>query len=116
MSFTKDINTAPTPFVNHLNIEQYVGQHVSVHGKCAGIKNGILTLIVQTEPKNEEIMVTNCYVDIPVNSNVKILGNVASDKSVTFESYIKLQDDFDLNVVNEIIPILNHKEVAPMCF
>ena len=75
MSLAKDINTAPTPFVNHLNIEQYVGQHVSVHGKCAGIKNGILTLIVQTEPKNEEIMVTNCYVDIPVNSNVKILGN-----------------------------------------
>ena len=116
MSLAKEINTAPSPLVNHLNIEQYIGQHVSVHGKCAGIKNGILTLTVQTEPISVEIIVTNCYVDIPLNSNVKILGNVASDKSITFDSYIKLQDDFDLNMVNEIIPILNHKDVAPMFF
>ena len=116
MSLAKEINTAPSPFVNHLNIEQYIGQHVSVHGKCGGIKNGILTLIVQTEPINVDVIVTNCNVDIPLNSYVKIFGNIASDKSVTFESYIKLQDDFDLNMVNEIIPILNHKDVAPMFF
>ena len=53
--------------------------------------------------------------DFANRNNIPYVIIVGEDE-IKSDSYIKLQDDFDLNMVNEIIPILNHKDVAPMFF
>lgn len=110
-----DYTKSALPLVNHSNIAGYIGQYVIVHGKYNGVKNGSLTLQVQTEP-SADILVNNFTRSFPINTNLKVVGKVASDQSIEFLDVIQLQDDFDLSLVNEMIPILNHKEVAGMFF
>lgn len=110
-----DYTKSPLPLINRSNITGYIGQYVIVHGKCNGIKNGSLTLNVQTEP-SADILVNNFNRSFPMNTNLKIIGKVSGDQSIEFLDVIQLQDDFDLDLVNEMIPILNHKEVAGMFF
>ena len=109
---------SPLHLVNTNNIGSHVGERVVVHGKVKGMKNETLTLQTSAEKEGDEILVSNVSVnkEFPQNSLVKIIGQVNGDKSVEYIDSIKLNNDFDLNIVNEVIPIMEHREVAGMFF
>ena len=108
-SYFKD----PLPCINKNNIRSHIGKIVIVHGKCNSIKGNTLTLITNTNP-NEEVLISNFNRNFPENTNVKIIGKVNGDASIEFMDVFQLQDDFDLNLVNECINLMNHDNMAGM--
>ena len=94
--------------VNHTNIDNYKNQYVIVHGKVQSINNNTLNLLI--DPKNNHDFLINGFnKDIQEGEFVAIIGKVASDKSLDFVDMIQLDKDFDLEFVNEIIPLSTHQ-------
>ena len=94
--------------VNHTNIDNYKNQYVIVHGKVQSINNNTLNLLI--DPKNNHDFLINGFnKDIQAGEFVAIIGKVASDKSLDFVDMIQLDKDFDLEFVNEIIPLSTHQ-------
>lgn len=110
-----DYTSGPLPLVNNLNIAQYVNQYVIIHGSVSSIKNNTLYLKIQQEP-SVEVLVNNFTKSFSPNAYLKIIGKVAQDKSIEFLDCYLLQDDFDLDIVNEMIPMMNNKEVAGLFY
>lgn len=110
-----DYTSGPLPLINSTNIARHVNQYVVVHGKVSSIKSNILYLKIQHEP-SVEVLVNNFTKTYPVDSYLKIIGKVAQDKSIEFLDCYLLQNDFDLDIVNEIIPMMNNKEVAGLFY
>ena len=93
--------------VNHSNIESYKNQNVVVHGKVQSIKNNILNLLI--DPKgNHDVLINGFNKDVPAGEFIAVIGKVASDKSLDYIDMIQLDKDFDLEFVNEIIPLSMH--------
>lgn len=113
----KEYTKAPLPLVSLHNIKDFIGQFVIIHGKCISISNQIMTLqVTPDDQKREDILVNNLHNTFTMNSYLKVIGKVLPDSSIEFMDAFTLQDDFDLSVVNEIIPLLYHQEVAGMFF
>ena len=96
--------------VNNTNINEYKGQYVIVHGKVKSIKNGTLTLLIDSN--ENELLINNFKKEVPANENLMIVGKVDSDNSLEYVDLINLGKDFDLDFVNELIqlssPHINH--------
>ena len=45
---------------------------------------------------------------------MKIIGKLYHDLTVEYLEFYLLSDEFDLSVVNQMIPIIYHKEAAHM--
>ena len=102
-----DIMKAGLALVNHTNIEKYKDQYVVVHGKVQSVNNNTLNLLI--DPKNNHDFLVNGFnKDVPAGDYIAIIGKVASDKSLDYVDMIQLDKDFDLEFVNDIIPLSNH--------
>ena len=97
--------------VNYTNIGQYKNKYVIVHGKVQSIKNNILNLIVDPLD-NHDFLINGFHKKISIGDFVAIIGKVASDKSLDFIDMFQLDKEFDLEYVNEIIPLSNHPIVG----
>jgi len=115
MSSNDNILKSPLPLVNDSNISSFINQFVITHGKVQNINNNTLTIIVNTQT-NKEILVNNCHKNFEQGIYVKIIGKVAGDQSIEFLDDTILENDFDLDLINQIVPIWNHKVVAPFCY
>jgi hypothetical protein len=106
----------PLPMVNDGNIKNFVNRWVILHGKVASLKNGNLFLSVNPE-KNTDIIVKS-FNDMSVKQGdtLKIIGKVYHDLSLELSSFYKLSEDFDLKLLNEMLPIIHHKEVQGMFY
>ena len=99
--------------VNHTNIDSYKNQNVVIHGKVQSVKNNTLNLLV--DPKvNHDLLINGFNKDVPAGEFLAIIGKVASDKSLDYIDMIQLDKDFDLEFVNEIIPLSMHPNAK--CF
>ena len=98
------------PLVNQINIGNYKNQYVVAHGKVQGIKNNILNLLIDPID-SQEILINRFNKRISSGEYIAIIGKVASDKSLDFVDMIQLDKEFDLEFVNEIIPISGHSAV-----
>ncbi len=108
MSSIAELMKASMPLVNHSNIEAYKNQTVVVHGKVQSVKNNTLNLLI--DPKNNHDLLINGFnKDVPAGEFLAIIGKVASDKSLDYIDMIQLDKDFDLEFVNEIIPLSMHQ-------
>ena len=109
-STIQDYMKSGLTLVNHTNIGEYKGQYVIVHGKVISVKNGTLTLSIDSN--NHEFLITNFKKDVPADEYLMIVGKVDSDHSLEFVDLINLCKDFDLDFVNELIqlshPHINH--------
>ena len=103
MSSSELMKTALT-LVNHTNIDNYKNQHVIVHGKVQSVNNNTLNLLI--EPKNNHDLLINGFnKNVQAGDYLAIIGKVASDKTLDYVDMISLDKDFDLDFVNEIIPL-----------
>ncbi len=99
--------------VNHTNIEKYKNQNVVIHGKVQSVKNNTLNLLI--DPKgNHDLLVNGFNKDVPTGEFLAVIGKVASDNSLDYIDMIQLDKDFDLEFVNEIIPLSMHPNAK--CF
>jgi hypothetical protein len=103
----------PLPLVNESNMKNYINRYVIIHGKVNSVKNNSLFLSINQDT-NTDIIVKNFNQNVRVGSNIKIIGKVFNDLSLDYLDMIPLTDDFDLKLLNEMIPIINHKEVSSM--
>lgn len=101
------------PCVNEINLKNFVNKYVILHGKVNSVKNNNLYLSINPE-QNTDISVKNFTQNVKVGSTLKIIGRVFPDLSIEYLTHIQLNDDFDLKLLNEVIPIINHKEVSMM--
>ena len=90
--------------INHTNIDNYINQYVIVHGKVLGVNNCTMTLLID-EKGNHELLVNGFNKDIQAGEYVSIIGKVEADKSIEYVDIFPLNIDFDLEYVNEIIPL-----------
>ena len=90
--------------VNHTNIRNYKNKYVIVHGKIQSIKNNTLILLIDPI-NNQDLLVNGFRKKISSGEYIAIIGKVAGDRSLDFVDYFQLDKDFDLDYVNEIIPI-----------
>ena len=93
--------------VNHINIKNYKNKYVVVHGKIQSIRNNTLNLLIDPI-NNKELLVNGFRKNFSSGEFIAIIGKVAADQSLDFIDYFQLDKDFDLDYVNEIIPISNH--------
>ena len=105
----KDYMQSGLTLVNHTNIKNYKNKYVIVHGKIQSIRNNTLNLVIDPM-NNKELLVNGFRKNISSGEFIAIIGKVASDFSLDFVDYIQLEKDFDLDYVNEIIPISNHPD------
>ena len=110
MSTIPDYMKSGLTLVNNSNIKEYKGQYVIVHGKVQAVKNGTLTILIDSN--NHEFLITNFNKDVPADEYLMVVGKVDSDNSLEFVDTINLCKDFDLDFVNELIqlshPNINH--------
>ena len=100
----KDYMKTGITLVNHTNIDHFRNKYAIVHGKVQSIKNRTLNLLI--DPQNNHELLINGFRDkISVGDFVAIIGKVASDKSLDYIDMFPLDKDFDLDFVNEIIPL-----------
>ena len=101
---SSDLMKAGLPLVNQTNIENHKNQYAIVHGKVQSINNNTLNLLI--DPKNNKDLLINGFnKNIQAGEFLAIIGKVASDKSMDFVDMIQLDKDFDLEFVNDIIPL-----------
>ena len=105
--------SSPLPLVNESNMKSFVNRYVIIHGKVNSVKNNSLFLSINPDT-NTDIIVKNFNQNVRVGSIIKIVGKVFQDLSIEYLDMIPLSDEFDLKLMNEMIPILGHREVAPM--
>ena len=107
-SIIKDYMKTGLTLVNHSNIGNYRNKYAIVHGKVQSFKNRTINLLM--DPQNNHEILINGFKDnqISVGDFVAIIGRVASDKSLDFFDMFPLDKDFDLDFLNEIIPISNN--------
>ena len=99
-----DLMKAGLTFVNHTNIDNYKNQNVIIHGKVQSVNNNTLNLLI--DPKNNHDLLINGFnQNVQAGDYLAIIGKVASDKSIDFLDMIQLDKEFDLEFVNEIIPL-----------
>lgn len=108
-----DYLSIPISMVNDSNLRNYIGKYVIVHGKVNSLKNNTLFLDLNPESKIE-IIVKNFNQAVKLGSTLKVIGKVYQDLSLEFLDFIQLSDDFDLRLLNDMIPIIHHKEVESM--
>ena len=105
---SSDLMKTGLPLVNQTNIESCKNQYAIVHGKVQSINNNTLNLLI--DPKNNHDFLVNGFnKDIQAGEYLAIIGKVASDKSLDFVDMIQLDKDFDLEFVNEIIPLSSNQ-------
>ncbi len=102
---------SPLPLVNDTNIQNFIKQYVIIHGKVQSINNNTLSLLVNPST-NVEILINGFNQKFEEGTYLKIIGKVESDKSIEYVDNIVLQNDFDLELCNQVVPLWNHKEVA----
>ena len=101
---TSDLMKAGLTLVNHTNIDNYKNKCVIVHGKVQSIKNNTLNLLI--DPKNNKDLLINGFnKNVEAGDYLAIIGKVASDKTLDYVDMIPLDKDFDLDFVNDIIPL-----------
>jgi len=94
--------------VNHSNIDNYKNQYVIIHGKVQSINNNTLNLIIDAK-NSHDLLINGFNKDIQIGEYIALIGKVESDKSLDFVDMIQLGKDFDLEFVNEIIPLSSHQ-------
>ena len=101
---TSDLMKAGLTLVNQINIDKNKNKCVIVHGKVQSIKNNTLNLLI--DPKNNHDLLINGFnKNVEAGDFIAIIGKVASDKSIDYVDMIPLDKDFDLDFVNDIIPL-----------
>lgn len=103
------------PVVNETNMKSFIGRYVIIHGKVNSVKGTNLFLTINTE-LNSDIIIKNFDKNVRQNAMLKIVGKVFGDLSVEAIDTFMLADDFDLKLMNETIPIINHPEVSMMFY
>ncbi len=103
----------PLPMVNDSNLKSFVGKYVIVHGRVNSVKNNSLFLQINPD-NNTDLIVKNFNQAVKQGGVIKIIGKVFPDLSLEFLQCYQMQDDFDLKLLNEMIPIINHPEVSIM--
>lgn len=111
----EDYLSLSLPMVNETNMKNFVGKYVIVHGKVNSVKNNSLFLSINPE-LNTDIIVKNFSQNPMIGSNIKIVGKVYHDLSLDFLASNPLKEDFDLKMLNELIPIQHHPEISSMFF
>ena len=107
MSSSSELMQLSLALVNHTNIDNYKNQNVVVHGKVQSVKNNTLDLLID-QKGNHDLLINLFNKDVPAGEYLAIIGKVASDKSLDYIDMIQLDKDFDLEFVNEIIPLSMH--------
>ena len=105
----KDYMESGLTLVNQTNIKNFKNKNVIVHGKIQSIRNNILYLLIDPM-NNKELIINGFRKNIPSGEFIVIIGKVAADLSLDFVDFIQLDKDFDLDYVNEIIPISDHPD------
>jgi hypothetical protein len=108
-----DYFSSPLPLVNESIMRSYIGRYVIIHGKVNSVKSNSLFLSINPDT-NTDIIVKNFNQNVRIGSVIKVIGKVYQDLSLDYLDMVPLGDDFDLKLLNEMIPILQHKDVAPM--
>ena len=103
-----DVMKAGLTLVNHTNIDKYKNQFAIAHGKVQSLKDNTLNLLID-QKNNHDLLITGFNKDIQAGEYIAIIGKVASDKSMEFLDMIQLDKDFDLDFVNEIIPLSSNQ-------
>lgn len=110
-----DYMSVGIPMINETNISHFANRLAIVHGKVVTIKNNILYLSYNPE-KNLDIVVKNFNQNYPAGTILKIVGKMYSDQSMEFMDCYKLEQNFDLKLLNETIPLFSTPEVSPMFY
>ena len=105
----------PLPMVNEQNMSNFKNRWVIIHGKVASIKSGNLFLSINQE-NNTDIIVKNFNENANIGETLKIIGKVYHDLSLELHQCYHLSDEFDLKLLNEMLPIINHGEVKSMFY
>ena len=108
-NFIKDYMKTGLTLVNQTNINYCKNKIVIVHGKVQSVKNNILTLLIDPT-NNHEFLVIGFKKNISIGEFVAIIGKVASDNSLDFIDLFQLDKEFDLEYVNDIIPLSFHSD------
>ena len=99
-----DLMKTGLTLVNHTNIDNFKNQNVIVHGKVQSINNNTLNLLIDAK-NNHHLLINGFNKNVEAGDYLAIIGKVASDKTLDFVDMIPLDKDFDLDFVNEIIPL-----------
>jgi hypothetical protein len=110
-----DYLSTPLPMVNESNMKNFIGRYVIIHGKVSSIKNNCLFLSINPDA-NTDIIVKNFNQNVKQGATIKVIGKVYHDCSLEYLDCYQLGDEFDLKLLNDMIPVMHHKEVSSMFY
>ena len=95
------------PVINKSNIDKYRNYIAVAHGKVESIKNNTLHLLVNSET-NEDLLINGFKKKVNTGMYIAVIGKVSPDKTLDFIDMIELDEDFDLEFMNEIVPLCSN--------